>query len=93
MCLLCSWLDDWGRCSELSSDTSTSKTHLGTPPVFWRLSAHHLGKSEKLFLLPLDVSPSADNPFGGAGLLAMHILTNPLEAWGLGDCPPVLGNR
>lgn len=79
MCLLCGWLDDWGRHSELSSDTSTFKTHLGTPPVFWHLSAHHLGKSEKLFPLPLNVSPSADNPFGGTGLVAMHILINSLE--------------
>lgn len=76
MYLLCGWLDDWGRHPELSSNTSTSKTNLGTQDPIGVLesvfptpeSAHHLGRGESLFPLPHDVSPFGDNPFGGPGV-------------------------
>lgn len=102
-CLLRGCLNDWSRHSELTSVTSTSRTHLVTQDPTWVLgslfptpdSAHHLGRSESLFLLPCDVSPSSDNPFGGPGLPAtfpvMHTLTNPLgtptQGWGPGGLP------
>lgn len=92
MCLPCGWLD-----SELSHNTSISKTHLRTqdlPPhvlesVFPTAeSVHHEGRGESVYPFLGDVPPSADDPFGGLG---MHILTNllgtPTQGWGPGGLP------
>lgn len=80
------WLGNWGRHSECSRSQDTSWNRKPTC-VSGSLfptpeSAHHLGRGESLFSLPCDVSPSADHPFGGSGLIASlparHMLTNPI---------------